>query len=165
MTLSRHILKRVTQFPHLIRCPVAGYFWKRRFFFLRFNIPSMRKLRFRAPKMQVFYKGPRVQILENAGFSVTSRRTKTMMSCIRTTSITRAPYQMLSYFHRFSVFMWTNEYAICGRVFLKTERKKISGYVWTGPQGALATTMTTATKTLLINLLFKKTLLWFFRLA
>ena len=84
----------------------------------------MRKRRFRAPKMQVFYKGPRVQILENAGFSVTSGRTKTMMSCIRTTSITHALYQMLSYFHRFSVFMWTNEYAICGRVFLKTERKK-----------------------------------------
>ena len=121
----RWILKSL--FPHLIRCPVAGYFWKRRFFSCLFSIPSMRKRRFRAPKMLVFYKGPRVQILENAGFSVTSGRTKTMMSCIRTTSITRAPYQMLSYFHRFSVFMWTNEYAICGRVFLKTERKKISG--------------------------------------
>ena len=99
-------------------------FLKTEVFFLRFSIPSMRKRRFRAPKMQVFYKCPRVQILENAGFSVTSRRTKTMMSCIRTTSIARAPYQMLSYFHRFSVFMWTNKYAICGRVFLKTERKK-----------------------------------------
>ena len=37
-------------------------FLKTEVFFLRFSIPSMRKRRFRAPKMQVFYKGPRVQI-------------------------------------------------------------------------------------------------------
>ena len=51
---------------------------------------------------------------------------------------------MLSYFHRFSVFVWTGKMipiTTCGRVFFLKRRKKspflkVSGYVWTRPQSS-----------------------------
>ena len=55
-----------------------------------------------------------------------------------------ALYGMLSYFHRFSVFVWTGKMipiTTCGRVFFLKRRKKspflkVSGYVWTRPQSS-----------------------------
>ena len=70
----------------------------------------------------------RAEIFENAGFSFTCGRTKTEIFGKRwchtsfTTSNTHALWGMLSYFHRFSVLVWTGqgfEYATCGRVFKK----------------------------------------------
>ena len=129
-------------------------FLKTEVFFLRFSIPSMRKRRFRAPKMQVFYK-----VLE-------CRFWKTPVSRLRVDERKRwchaseplALRVLRIRCYRISIVLVFS----CGRTntlsvdvcFWKRREKNI----WT-------TTMTTATKTLLINLLFKKPLLWFFRLA
>ena len=74
--LPRRRYRRPQHFLILYAVQYSGIF-ENGGFFLRFSLPSMRERRFRAPKMQVFYKGPRVEMLENAGFSVTSGRTKT----------------------------------------------------------------------------------------
>jgi len=44
-----------------------------------------------------------------------------MTSYINTTSITHAPDE-ISYFHRFSVFMWTSEYAVWTCIFENGEK-------------------------------------------
>ena len=83
---------------------------------------------------------------ENAGFRIQWCHTS------YTSSTTHAPYGMLVYFHRFSVFVWTSkkrcEYLRVGRIFyfilflFWKRRKKISVFkniriLWKGPETAL----------------------------
>ena len=79
-------------------CPhVSRYFWKRRFFssffffFLLFNLPFTCKRRFGHRKLYFSRTVTRVKVFENAGF---------LYLCLSV---------MISYFHHFSVFMWTGE--------------------------------------------------------
>ena len=87
---------------------------------------------------------PREEILKNAGFSFTCGRTQTEVFEYDDVIhyILLPSGWILSYFHRFSVFMWTGEKDSntlrWDTYFLKTEKKisvlKISGYVWTAPK-------------------------------
>ena len=116
----RWILKSL--FPHLIRCPVAGYFWKRRFFscVLAFRpcvngVFGHQKCRFSIKVLECrFRKTPasRLRVDERKRWCHTSEPLVLRVLRIRCYRISIV----------FRVFMWTNEYAIC--VFLKTERKK-----------------------------------------
>ena len=95
----------------------------------------------------------RVEIFENTGFLTTCRRTKTevfqyddVIHHNTTTSITHALWGLLWYFHRFSVFWWTDQNVsntlrvdvnFFGHVGKNLRFSKISGYVWKGSKHRL----------------------------
>ena len=80
----------------------------RYFLFFRVGLSFTCKRRFQAPKTQV------LEIFENTGFSFTFRRTKTEVfhqdGVMHHILMLRKG--VLSYFHRFSVFVWTGENAL-----------------------------------------------------
>ena len=101
---------------------VSGYFVKQEIFFS--------VLVCRPPANGVLLKTvPRVEILKNAGFSFTCGRTQTDVFEYDDVIhyILLASRWMLSYFHRFSVFMWKGENDSntlrSDSYFLKTEKK------------------------------------------
>ena len=105
-----------------------SFLFKNAHFFLRFSLRSARIWWKRSPKTHLFKNALKsgdfwkrrflvyVWTDENGDFR------KRWCHTSFTTSITHALWGMLSYFHRFSVLVWTGqgfEYATCGRVFQK----------------------------------------------
>ena len=84
-------------------------------FYLQFGLPSTRIQWKQSPKTHLFKNTLQSRVFENAGFSFTCGQTK--MEVFKyvdvihhyTSSMTHAPKGMLSYFHRFSFFVWTGE--------------------------------------------------------
>ena len=84
-------------------------------FYLQFGLPSTRIQWKQSPKTHLFKNTLQSRVFENAGFSFTCGQTK--MEVFKyvdvihhyTSSMTHAPKGMLSYFHHFSIFVWTGE--------------------------------------------------------
>ena len=85
------------------------------FYLLQFGLPSTHIQWKQSPKTHLFKNTLQSRVFENAGFSFTCGQTK--MEVFKyvdvihhyTSSMMHAPKGMLSYFHRFSFFVWTGE--------------------------------------------------------
>lgn len=84
-------------------------------FYLQFGLPSTRIQWKQSPKTHLFKNTLQSRVFENTGFSFTCGQTK--MEVFKYVDVihhillamTHAPKGMLSYFHRFSFFVWTGE--------------------------------------------------------
>ena len=109
---------------------VSVFVWKRRFFFSGLAI--------RWKRSHISKTLSRVEIFENAGFSFIYGRSKREVlendDVINhmTLRITHALWGMLSYFYRFSVFVWTGENH--SNTLHMDAFSKIFGYLWMGPK-------------------------------